>query len=146
MITFDETRDQCKVNRDRLRCSYNAYMFDQMKQMKQIMGMLGNLGDLKEKAEQMQDELARKTVEAEAGAGAVRVVMNGTFQVRDVQIDPSMVGVLAGEGTDEDRQMIEALMVSAFNAALEKAQAMARDHMAQITGGLDLPEGFNLPQ
>lgn len=118
-------------------------MFDQMKQMKQLMGMLGNLGDMKEKAEQIQQELARRTVEAEAGAGAVRVVMSGTFAVREVRIDPTMVSVLAGEGTDEDRQMIEELLVAAYNAALEKAQALAREQMSQLTGGLNLPEGFD---
>lgn len=114
-----------------------------MKQMKQLMGMLGNLGDMKEKAEQIKAELAKRTVEAEAGAGAVRVVMSGTFAVRQVHIDPSMVSVLAGEGTDEDRQMIEELLVAAFNAAFEKAQALAGEQMAQLTGGLNLPEGFD---
>lgn len=115
-------------------------MFDQFKNMKQLAGMLGNLGDMREKAQQMQEQLARQTVEAEAGAGAVRVEMSGTFEVRNVQLDPVMISVLAGEGEDDDRQMIEELLVSAFNAAMEKAQALVRDETMKLTGGMQLPE------
>ncbi len=48
-------------------------MFDQMKNLKNLAGLMGNAGELREKMERMQDELAKLTAEADAGAGAVRV-------------------------------------------------------------------------
>lgn len=119
-------------------------MFDQLKNIKDLAGLMGNLGDIKEKMEQAQAELAEKTVQAESGAGAVRVTMNGKFEVIDVTIDPAMVTVLAGAGTDADRQMVEELIASAMNAASVKVQDLMKDTIGEAAGGLNLP-GLNLP-
>lgn len=116
-------------------------MFDQLKNIKDLAGLMGNLGGLKEKMEQAQAELATKTVEAEAGAGAVRITMNGKFEVTDVAIDPVMITALAGTGTDADREMVEELISSAMNAALVKVQEMIKESLGEATGGLNLP-GF----
>ncbi|MEM9883957.1 MAG: YbaB/EbfC family nucleoid-associated protein [Planctomycetota bacterium] len=117
-------------------------MFDQMKALKQIAGLMGNAGELKQKFEAMQAELARKTVEADAGAGAVRVTVNGQFRVVSVKLDPTLVVALVGGGggaQDADREMVEELITSATNAALASAQEMVKDQMATLTGGLNLP-------
>jgi hypothetical protein len=114
-------------------------MFDQLKNMKDLASLMGNLGGLKEKMEQAQAELATKTVEAESGAGAVRVTMNGKFEVVDVTIDPVMITTLAGTGTDADRQMVEELIASAMNAAVLKVQELLKDTLGEATGGLNLP-------
>ena len=117
-------------------------MFDQMKQIKELMGMLGNPAELKEKFERMQAELAELTAEAEAGAGAVRATVNGKMQVLSIRLDPAMLGALAGEGTDDDREMVEELVASAVNSALEKARQMAAEKLGGATGGL--PGGLDL--
>lgn len=117
-------------------------MFDQLKNMKDLAGLMGNLGGLKEKMEQAQAELATKTVEAEAGAGAVRVTMNGKFEVIGVAIDPVMITTLAGTGSDADRQMVEELIVSAMNGAVMKVQELLQETIGEATGGLG---GLNLP-
>ena len=114
-------------------------MFDQLKNMKDLAGLMGNLGGLKEKMEQAQAELATKTVQGESGAGAVRVTMNGKFEVIDVAIDPVMITTLAGTGTDADRQMVEELIASAMNAAVLKVQELLKDTLGEATGGLNLP-------
>ena len=119
-------------------------MYDQLKNLKDLVGQLGNPAELREKFQQIQQELAHKTVEAEAGAGAVRVTVNGQFQVQRIELDPHMIGALAGEGTDADREMIEELIASATNAALDKAQQMVREEMAQLTGGMQLPGMENM--
>lgn len=116
-------------------------MFDQLKNIKDIASLMGNLGGLKEKMEQAQAELATKTVQAESGAGAVRITMNGKFEVIDVAIDPAMITTLAGVGTDADRQMVEELIASAMNAAVLKVQDLLKDTLGEATGGLNLP-GF----
>jgi hypothetical protein len=114
-------------------------MFDQLKNLKGLASMLGNASELREKFERIQQELAGKTVEADAGAGAVRVTVNGRLQVLRVELDPAMVPSLAGQGADADREMIEELIASATNAALERAQAMIREELGKATGGLNLP-------
>lgn len=114
-------------------------MFDNLKNLRQLSSMLGNMGDLKEKMEQMQAEMAKVTAEADAGAGAVRVTVNGKMRVVRVQLDKPMIAALAGEGADADQEMIEELIVSATNAAFEKVQDKVRDQMMQLTGGMDLP-------
>lgn len=118
-------------------------MFDQMKMMKQLAGMMGNLGDIKEKMERVQAELGEKTVEAESGAGAVRVTMNGRFEVVNVAIDPAMVTVLAGAGTDADRAMVEELITSAMNAAVMQVQELLKSTLgdAALGMGIEPPQG-----
>ena len=114
-------------------------MFDQMKNMKQLAGLMGNMGQLKEKFEQVQAELAKKHVEADAGAGAVRVTANGKLEIIRVEVDPAMVASLAGEGAEADREMIEELIASATNAALKKAQELVKEEMSKAAGGMNLP-------
>jgi len=114
-------------------------MFDQLKNMKQLAGLMGNLGGLKERMEQVQAELGAKAVEGEAGAGAVRVTLNGRFEALKVQVDPVMISVLAGSGTDADRAMVEELIASAFNAATAKVQDQLKQTLGEAAMGLGLP-------
>ncbi len=114
-------------------------MLDQMKNLKQLAGMLGNAGQMKERFEQLNAELEKMSIEADAGAGAVRVTVNGKMRVQRVQLDPAMVAALAGEGADADREMVEELIASAVNAAQDKAQEAVREQVGQLTGGMNLP-------
>lgn len=114
-------------------------MFDQLKNMKQLAGLMGNLGDIREKMEQVQAELGDKVVEADSGAGAVRVSMNGRFEVVSVKIDPAMVLTLAGSGSEADREMVEELIASAMNAAVLKVQELLKDTLGEAAGGIGIP-------
>ena len=114
-------------------------MFDQLKNLKSLAGLIGNAGELREKMEKMQAELEKLTAEADAGAGAVRVVVNGQMRVLSVTLDPVMISSLAGGGSDADRTMVEELIVSATNEALHRAQELARQEMMKLTGGMNLP-------
>ncbi len=120
-------------------------MFDQLKQLRQLGSMLGNMGDLKAKFEAMQEELKHKTVDAEAGAGAVRVTVNGKMEVVHLHIDPAMVATLAGTGTETERAMVEELIASAVNAAMAKAQDMLKEQFAEMAGGMDLSALKDMP-
>lgn len=114
-------------------------MFDQMKNLKQLAGLLGNQGEIRQRIERMQAELATKTVSADAGAGAVRVTANGKMEITRVELDPVMLRALAGEGGDQDRAMIEELIVGATNEALRRAQALVKEEMTKAATGLNLP-------
>jgi len=119
-------------------------MFDQFKAMKDLTSMLGNMGELREKAEQFKAEMARKTAEADAGAGAVRVTVNGAMEVVSVTLDPAMIGALAGEGSEADKAVIEDLIVAATNEALARMRDIMAQEMSKLTGGMNLPGMENL--
>lgn len=106
--------------------------------------MRGNIGQLMKQAQAMQDnmrrmqeQLASVEVEGQAGSGVVKVVMTCKHEVRRVAIDPSVAG--------EDREMLEDLLVAAFNDAAHKVEATVAERMSGMTAGLGLPPGFKLP-
>jgi len=105
-------------------------------------GQMG-LGNLMRQAQQMQenmrrlqDELAKTEVTGESGAGMVKVTLSGKHQAHRVQIDPAAL--------KEDKEFLEDLVAAAINDAVQKVEQMAREKMAQATGGLNLPAGFTL--
>ena len=79
------------------------------------------------------------TVEAEAGAGAVRVVANGKLEITSIRFDGPLLASLVGVGNDADQQMIEDLTTAAANAALTKAKQMVQQEASRLTGGLNIP-------
>jgi DNA-binding YbaB/EbfC family protein len=100
-------------------------MMNQAQMMKQMQQMQAKMAKI-------QDELAEETVEATAGGNAVKVVISGQQKIRSVEIDPSVVD-------PEDVEMLQDLMVAAFNEALAKSQELAASRMAALTGGLKIP-------
>ena len=105
--------------------------------------MKGNIAQLMQQAQKMQDqfkqaqeELGDIEVVGQAGGGMVEVVMKGQYEVRRVSIDPELVS---------DREMIEDLVAAAINDAINKVQAKTQEKMSGLTGGLNLPPGFQLP-
>ena len=106
--------------------------------------MKGNIGQLMKQAQQMQEnmrrmqeELGTTEVEGQSGAGMVKVQMTCKHEVKRVSIDPSLVG--------DDREMLEDLLVAAFNDAAPKVETTIAEKMGGMTAGLGLPAGFNLP-
>jgi hypothetical protein len=93
-----------------------------MKQAKKMQEQIGRI----------QEELETKTVEAQAGGGMVRVVVNGKFNVASIKIEKEAVN-------PEDVEMLEDLILAAVNEGVRKAQEMASQEMAKITGGLGIP-------
>ena len=116
-------------------------MFENIKNM---FSMMGQAKELRAKFEQVQAELARKVVEGEAGAGAVRVRINGKFEVLSVEMDRPLLATLAapveGEAANnDDLKMIEDLVAAAMNAALAKARDLVQEQFRQAAGGLNIP-------
>jgi nucleoid-associated protein EbfC len=106
--------------------------------------MRGNIGQLMKQAQmmqenmrRMQEQLASVEVEGEAGSGAVRVLMTCRHEVRKVTIDPSLGA--------EDREMLEDLLIAAFNDAARKVESTVSERMGGMTAGLGLPPGLKLP-
>jgi DNA-binding YbaB/EbfC family protein len=87
---------------------------------------------LQEEMLQAQEALAQETVEVSVGGGAVTVMMTGHQKVQAVHI--------AREAVDpDDVEMLQDLILAAFNEAVEQSQGLAADRMGALTGGLNLP-------
>ncbi len=87
---------------------------------------------MQEKMGRMQQELETKTVEAQAGGGMVRVIVNGKFEIISLKIEKDVVN-------PDDIEMLQDLIVAAVNEGVRKSQEMASSEMAKITGGLNIP-------
>lgn len=106
--------------------------------------MKGGLGDIMQQAQKMQAELqkaqqaiAEREVTGEAGAGLVKVTMTGRHDVRAVSIDPAVLG--------EDKSVLEDLLAAAVNDAVRRVEALNREAMQDLTGGMGLPPGLKWP-
>jgi DNA-binding YbaB/EbfC family protein len=104
----------------------------------QLAKMMGQLPRLKEEAERMQQRLDQVVVEGDAGAGMVKVRMNGRMVVLGCTISPDALAL-------NDREMLEDLIMAATNQALEKARQALGEETTKLMGGMGLPAGLNLP-
>jgi DNA-binding YbaB/EbfC family protein len=100
--------------------------------MKMNRDMMRQIQQMQSKLAKAQEELNTLTAEGSAGGGAVKVTISGSLEIRSLRISPEVVDA-------EDVELLEDLVVAAFNEALQKAQALQSDHMAGLTSGLNLP-------
>jgi nucleoid-associated protein EbfC len=104
----------------------------------------GNIGQMMKQAQAMQDnmrraqeQIAAMEVEGQSGAGMVKVVLDGKYAAKRVTIDPSLLA--------DDKDMLEDLIVAAFNDAQRKVEAVSAEKMSSVTAGMQLPPGMKLP-
>ena len=106
--------------------------------MKNLGQMLKQAQEMQSKMQEMQDALANIEVTGTSGAGMCEVTMNGKGEARQVKIDPALV-------TPDDAEVLEDLILAAINDAKDKAEAKSQEEMKKLTGGLQLPPGFQRP-
>lgn len=104
-----------------------------------------NLGQLMKQAQEMQHKMAEMQAQLEAvemtgmaGGGMVRLTMNGKGEIKTLTIDKAAVD-------PAEVEVLEDLIVAAFNDAKQKVNAHAESEMQKLTGGLALPGGLKLP-
>lgn len=90
---------------------------------------------LQQKMQKAQEELADERITATSGGGAVTVEMNGHHEVLSVTLDPDAV-------SPDDVEMLQDMLVAAFNEALTRAKETEQKKMGAITGGLNIPGLF----
>ena len=97
------------------------------------------LKDLMNQAKKMQDDLARtqeelanKIVEATSGGGMVKLEINGRYEIKKLKIDPEVIN-------PDDAEMLEDLIIAAFNEARDKIARTSEEEMSKLTGGLNIP-------
>jgi len=93
------------------------------------MGMMNQLQKLQEQLEEAQARLAEETVSATAGGGVVKVIVTGDQRCTAIELDPEML-------KDIDAEMLQDLLLSAVNSALDKSRELASKAMGPLAGGL----------
>jgi DNA-binding YbaB/EbfC family protein len=106
--------------------------------MKNLGNMLKEAQKLQSKMAEMQAKLAETELSGAAGGGMVNVTLNGKGEMRKVKIDPSLVD-------PAEVEILEDLIVAAFNEAKAKIEAHVQEEMGKLTGGMSLPPGMKLP-
>lgn len=102
-----------------------------------LAGIMQQAQKMQDNFKKVQEELAAMEVQGESGGGLVTIIMTGKREVRKVSIDPSLVG--------DDKDMLEDLVAAAINDAVHKVGKMKKDKMADVTAGMPLPPGFQMP-
>lgn len=104
----------------------------------QLAGLMKQAQTMQDNLKKAQEELAFVEVTGESGNGLVKVTMTCKHDVKRVQIDPSLL--------TDDKDMLEDLLVAAFNAAVRQAEDVSQAKMGKITAGMPaLPGGMKLP-
>ena len=106
--------------------------------------MKGGIGQLMKQAQEMQanmkkvqEEMAALTVTGVSGGGMVTITMTCNHQVQAVEIDDTLIG--------DDKEMLEDLIVAAFNDARSKVETTVQEKFSGMASGLSLPPGLKLP-
>ena len=94
--------------------------------------MMRQAQQLQKQMAKMQEEIENSKIENSVGGGVVKVVVTGKMIVESIEIDPEVVDA-------EDVEMLQDLVQTAINGAIEKAQELASTKMGALTGGLNIP-------
>ncbi len=103
-----------------------------------IQKMLKQAQEMQAKLSEMQEKLADEEAEGSSGGGMVTVLLNGKTEMKKIHIDKSLLN-------PEEKEMLEDLIVAAFNDAKGKIEGTIGDKMSKLTGGMQLPPGIKLP-
>lgn len=97
--------------------------------------MRQQIEQLQSQMAEAQASLAEATVTATAGGGAITIEMTGNQELRSIKIKPEVVD-------PEDVEILEDLLIAAFNEALTKSRQLAEDKLGPLAGGIDIPGLF----
>ena len=103
--------------------------------MKNMNDLLRQAQVMQNKIAKLQQEMAEKEVEASAGGGMVKVVMNGRQEMKSITIDKAIL-------ESGDVEMLQDLVITAVNEAVRIGRANLDREMANISGGIPLPGMF----
>ncbi|HBI45865.1 MAG TPA: YbaB/EbfC family nucleoid-associated protein [Planctomycetales bacterium] len=108
------------------------------KEIGQLAGMMGQMPRIREEMEKLQQRLPQLTAEGDAGAGMVKVRVNGRLDVTACVISEEIMKL-------GDREMLEDLIRGATNQAIAKVRQQIADETAKMASNLGLPPGMGLP-
>jgi DNA-binding YbaB/EbfC family protein len=106
--------------------------------MKNLAGLMKQASQMQSKMEEMQAKLETTELTGEAGAGLVKITLNGKGDLKRVKIDPKVID-------PSDPETVEDLIQAAHRDAKSKIDTFQAQEMQKVTGGMQLPPGMKLP-
>ena len=106
--------------------------------MNNFNNMIKQAQDLQKKMAEAQEKVETLEAEGISGGGIVKITINGKNNVTSVNIDETAID-------KNEKEILEDLIVAAFNDARDKIQRIIADEMSSLTGGIKLPPGMKLP-
>ena len=100
--------------------------------MKGFGNMMKEAQRLQQQMMALQEEVAKRKVDATAGGGMVTVEANGKQELVSIKIDPEVIN-------KDDAQMLEDLVLAACNEALRKSRELVQQELGKLTGGMKIP-------
>ena len=99
--------------------------------------MLSKAKIMQEKMKEAQEQIKKIEVEGKSGGNLVKVVLTGDYELKSITI--------ATEAKKEDQEIINDLIIAAYNNAKENLKKKSTEEISKVTGGLNLPLDFKLP-
>jgi len=94
--------------------------------------MLKKAMEMKKRMEEVKETLGQERVEASAGAGMVKVVMTGKMELVSLEIEPELIN-------PAEKEVLETMVRAAVNEGVARANALVKERMKELAGGLDIP-------
>ena len=98
-------------------------------------GLMEKLGQMQAEMKRVQEELAEEKMTVSAGGDAVQIVIDGQLRVHHVKLAPEALAA-----AQSDPQLLEDLLTSAMNVAIERAQTLGAERLRGLSSGLGLPD------
>ena len=105
--------------------------------MNNFSDMLSKAKDMQKKMKEAQDQIKKIEVEGVSGGNLVRVVLSGDYELKSIEISDA--------AKKETQDIINDLIIAAFNNAKENLKKKSAEELSKVTGGLNLPPDFKLP-
>ena len=99
--------------------------------------MLSKAKDMQEKMREAQDKIKKIEVEGVSGGNLVKVILSGDYELKSIEITEA--------AKKESQEIINDLIIAAYNNAKENLKKKSAEELSKITGGLNLPIDFKLP-
>ena len=99
--------------------------------------MLSKAKDMQNKMKEVQEQIKKIEVEVEAGGSLVNVILTGDYELKSI--------IISDKAKKEDQEIINDLIIAAYNNAKENLKKKSAEELSKVTGGLNLPPDFKLP-
>ena len=96
--------------------------------------LMAQAQEMQKRMQEMQAQLAKTEVIGEAGGGLVKIIMTCSHEVRKI--------LIAEEAWKEDREILEGLIIAAFNDAIRKAEKTSKERISALSKEMGLPESL----
>ena len=106
--------------------------------MKNLGDMMKQVQNMQERMQEAQAKLEESTVTGQSGGGMVKITLNGKGGMVELSIDESLM-------KPDEKEIVEDLVIAAHTDARAKVEQLVADQMKDVTGGLPLPPGFQMP-